>query len=131
MDRSSVTLTVPLLALALVAAFASAARGHAILVDSSPRAGEATAPPGELMLRFNGRIEKRLSHVMLVGGPRKTKILLGISHPTAPPDVLRFALPPLEPGAYRAEWKVLSVDGHFTGGAVTFTVVAPGSQAPR
>jgi methionine-rich copper-binding protein CopC len=83
------------------------------------------------MLHFNGRIEKRLSRVMRVGGPRATKILLGVSGPDAPPDMLRFTLPPLEPGAYRAEWKVLSVDGHFTVGTVTFTVVAPDSLAPR
>lgn len=68
---------------------------------------------------------------MLVGGPRATKILLPVSHPAAPTDMLRFALPELEPGVYRAEWKVLSVDGHFTGGSVTFKVVGPSYQGPR
>jgi methionine-rich copper-binding protein CopC len=53
--------------LVLVASlFASTARGHAILLDSSPKQAEVTTPPAALMLRFNGRIEKRLSHVMLV-----------------------------------------------------------------
>jgi methionine-rich copper-binding protein CopC len=44
-------------------------------------------------------------------------------HSEAPePDTLAFKLPRLEPGSYRAEWKVLSVDGHFTQGVVTFTI---------
>jgi methionine-rich copper-binding protein CopC len=89
-------------------ASASAAAGHAILLDSTPRAGEATALPSELVLRFNGRIEKRLSSVTLVGGARNAKTLLRESDAEAPPDTLRFGLPALEGGAYRAEWRVLS-----------------------
>jgi len=83
------------------------------------------------VLQFNGRIEKHLSTVRLVGGPRNTKMLLLKSDPAAGPDVLTFALPPLEPGAYRVEWRVLSVDGHFTEGVVRFTVVAPAAAPGR
>lgn len=112
-------------------ALACGAAGRAILLHSTPEAGQATAPPPALVLRFNGRIEKRLSYVTLVGGPRNAKILLLRSDPEAPPDVLRFTLPVLGPGVYRVEWKVLSVDGHFPEGVVGFTVVAPHSEVTR
>lgn len=31
-------------------------------------------------------------------------------------------LPPLEPGEFRAEWRVISPDGHDVGGAILFSV---------
>jgi methionine-rich copper-binding protein CopC len=135
MDRSVIARTAPILMSVLIQfgaiAFATTAAGHAILVDSTPKPGEETVSPAELVLRFNGRIEKRLAYVTLVGGPRNAKIPLVRSDPNAPPDALRFALPALESGVYRAEWKVLSVDGHLTDGVVGFRVVAPASEAPR
>jgi methionine-rich copper-binding protein CopC len=105
---------------------------HALLLESTPRAGDAGPSPARLMLRFNSRIEKPLSTVMLVGGPRNTRIMLLRSEPEAGPDTLVFGLPQLEPGRYRVEWKVLSVDGHFTEGVVNFTVIAtPGRAGSR
>lgn len=31
-------------------------------------------------------------------------------------------LPPLEPGEFRAEWRIISPDGHDVGGAIPFSV---------
>jgi methionine-rich copper-binding protein CopC len=105
---------------------------HALLLESTPKAGDAVASPARLMLRFNSRIEKPLSTITLVGGPRNTRIMLLRSEPEAGPDTLVFGLPALEPGRYRVEWKVLSVDGHFTEGVVSFTVITtPGSAGPQ
>ena len=55
-----------LLAAALVAA-PGAAGAHSLLLESVPASGATlTAPPRQLMLRFNNRIEKSLSRVRLV-----------------------------------------------------------------
>ena len=88
-----------------------------------------TAPP-KLVLTFNGRVVAHLSSVMLVGGPRNTRVLL--SSPQAPDaDTLVYALPTLAPGQYRAEWKVRAVDGQVTDGILRFTVIEAGDDPPR
>ncbi len=101
-----------------------AAQAHAIILESSPRHEDSVAPPRRLVLRFNGRIEKALCSVQLVGPQRRTVVLLR-QEPDTSPDTLAYPLPMLEPGAYQAHWKVLSADGHVTEGTVLFTVIAP------
>jgi hypothetical protein len=102
---------------------------HALLVDSTPKNGEIVTSPPRVVLRFNSRIERGLSSVRLTGGPRKTTILLMSSASDPHLDVLVFALGLLEPGAWEAQWRVLSVDGHVTEGVVKFTVVpGPGGE---
>lgn len=101
-----------------------AAQVHAIIVESSPRHEDSVAPPRRLVLRFNGRIEKALCSVQLVGPQRRTIVLLRQESDTSP-DTLAHPLPALEPGAYQARWKVMSADGHVTEGTVLLTVVAP------
>src|SRR5262245_10571355 len=57
-----------LLFVALALAGSGPAAGHSLLIESTPAAGaNLTAPPRELVLRFNNRIEKKLSKVRLVG----------------------------------------------------------------
>jgi copper resistance protein C len=106
------------------------ARGHAIILQSEPRQDESVAAPRRLVLRFNSRLEKPLCSVQLVGGPRQQSVALSRPEPDAAPDTLAYPLPPLEPGAYRARWKVMAADGHVTEGAVPFTVTGPAS-APK
>jgi methionine-rich copper-binding protein CopC len=101
-----------------------AAQAHAIIVESSPRHENSVAPPPRLVLRFNGRIEKALCSVQLVGPRRRTIVLLR-QEPDTSLDTLAYPLPALEPGAYQVRWKVMSADGHVTEGTVLFTVVAP------
>jgi methionine-rich copper-binding protein CopC len=108
-------------------AAASIVSGQVPLLESVPAAGETVTPPSHLVLRFNGRIEKRLSSVTLVG-PTGTMILL-LRQESAPPETLIYRLPGLNPGRYRAKWKVLSADGQITEGAVPFTVVT--SPSPQ
>lgn len=112
--------------LAMAPGAAPVAEGPALLLGSVPPAGAKVAAPERLVLRFNGRIEKRLSGVTLVGGPGEAALRLTDPEPGMPPDALAYRLPPIEPGAYRVEWKVLAVDGHFTEGVVRFTVVPSG-----
>lgn len=100
------------------------ALAHAIILESSPRHEESLASPKRLVLRFNSRLEKPLCSVQLVGSHRKTIALLR-QEPDSPADTLAYALPPLDPGAYQARWKVMAADGHVTEGTVLFTVTAP------
>jgi methionine-rich copper-binding protein CopC len=111
---------------ALLAAAAAALFGtspglaHSLLLESSP-AAEATlaAAPVQLTLRFNNRIEKRLSRITL-RDERGTPQALTIAAADGGADRLAAAVPPLAPGAYRVEWHVLSTDGHVVSGSFGF-----------
>jgi copper resistance protein C len=110
---------------AIVVAFAlllaGSALAHSLLLESAPAAGAVlTSAPARVSLRFNNRIEKRLSRLVLVNAG-------GQSQPLSPladggPDQLEATAPPLSPGAYRLEWHVLSTDGHLVSGAVPFRI---------
>jgi copper resistance protein C len=116
----------------LVLSTVAVASAHALLLDSTPKAETAVSAPPRLILRFNSRIEARLSSVVLIGGPRRTRELLVKDEATPEqPEMLIYTLPPLEPGRYRVEWKALSVDGHLTNGVLKFDVVAPASRPER
>lgn len=106
------------------------ALAHAIFLESAPRHEESPAGPKQLVLRFNSRIEKRLCSVQLVG-PRRRTIALFRQEPDTPADTLAYSMPPLEPGAYQARWKVMAADGHVTEGIVVFTVIAPEPAGTR
>jgi copper resistance protein C len=105
---------------------APAPQAHAILIESVPPAEASVSAPPRLVLKFNSKVEARLSSVMLVGGARNTRMLLS-SPPGPNTETLIYALPELSPGQYRAEWKALSIDGHVTDGVLRFTVI----EAPR
>ncbi|HEY7868872.1 MAG TPA: copper resistance CopC family protein [Methylomirabilota bacterium] len=102
---------------------------HAIILESSPRDEESLSSPKRLVLRFNGRIEKGLCSVQLVGPHRHTIALL--RQETESPDTIAYPLPPLKPGSYQVRWKVLATDGHVTEGVVRFTVTTPEPPMPR
>jgi methionine-rich copper-binding protein CopC len=106
------------------------ARAHAIILESAPRHEESLATPKRLVLRFNSRLEKPLCSVQLVGPRQKTVALLR-QDPETPADTLAYTLPPLDPGAYQARWKVMAADGHVTEGIVLFTVTAPEPAGKR
>src|SRR5215471_13915279 len=70
-------LIAPLLTLVAIADLPA----HALLIDSVPKAEEALPEPARLVLRFNSRIEARLSSVWLVGGPRNVVRFTVIENP--------------------------------------------------
>ena len=111
-----------LVAVAVVVLSGSAALAAGRLVESTPSDGAFVTAPTRIVLRFDGRINTHSSTVTLIGGPRKTKILLITPLASDRPDVLIYSLPQLESGRYRVEWKALSVDGHLTDGSLTFQV---------
>ena len=108
------------LALVLVA---SSLAAHSLLLESSPSANSTLdASPSALRLRFNNRIEKRLSRVRLVDARGAVQDLPVAEDGAA--DWLAARVPTIAPGRYRVEWQVLSTDGHVVTGRYTFTVKA-------
>ena len=106
----------------LALALAGSALAHSLLLESSPATGaRLAAPPPEISLRFNNRIEKKLSTIRLLdegGAPRPVTVLAA----DGPVDRLTARVPSLAPGAWRVEWRVLSTDGHIVSGGFSFRV---------
>jgi copper resistance protein C len=105
----------------LVLTLAPSAHAHSLLLESAPVAdAQLAAPPTEISLRFNNRVEKKLSTIRLVderGGVRPVTMLAD-----GPADRLTASVPSLDPGAWRVEWRVLSTDGHVVSGRFSFRV---------
>ena len=95
---------------------------HSLLLEARPAANSAVTAPARVTLRFNNRIEKRLSRVTIVEGERMRHELAVIASEGAT-DTLTALAPPLVPGAYHVEWQVLSTDGHVVTGRFPFRVV--------
>ncbi|PYM26536.1 MAG: copper resistance protein CopC [Candidatus Rokuibacteriota bacterium] len=119
--RLALTSLRSLVAAALVLAGWTPAAAHSLLLASSPAANAVlTASPPYVALRFNNRIEKRLSRVRLVD-ERGTVA----AAPTGRADdevaeSLLAVVPPLAPGVWRVEWQVFSTDGHVVTGSYQF-----------
>jgi methionine-rich copper-binding protein CopC len=111
---------------AVVALAPGAAGAHAIILESEPAAGAKLAePPARIYLRFNSKIEKRLSHVTLTAAEGQPVPLPVAVDGSEKPDRMMLPLGSLRPGAYVVRYKVLAVDGHITEGALRFTVLEP------
>ena len=113
-------------AAAVLASSPGEATAHALVLESAPAQGATlTSPPTHIFLRFNSKLEKRLSHVSLA--PEKGKpVALPISvNGQDQPDRIDLPLAPLAPGAYVVRYKVLAVDGHITEGILRFSVLEP------
>jgi methionine-rich copper-binding protein CopC len=97
------------------------ARAHAIVVSAQPAADAVVhGTTAEVVLRFNSRIDRERSRLLLVHAD-------GSSTPLAlkdggGPDTLAATAAGLIPGTYRLRWQVLAVDGHITRGDIPFTV---------
>jgi len=102
------------------------AAAHAIVLESVPaRDAVLDRAPERVILRFNSKIEKRLSRITLATGkqePVPVSILTDGADVDQQPDRLIVPLRPLPPGGYVLRYKVLSADGHITEGALKFTV---------
>jgi hypothetical protein len=110
----------------LLAAAPPTAAAHAIVLESSP-AHDALldAPPAQVVLRFNGKIEHALTRVSIEparGRPVPVPLAVGARGRDQAPDRLVVPLQPLAPGTWVLRYRVLSSDGHLTEGALRFTV---------
>lgn len=102
------------------------AAAHAIVLESVPaRDAVVDRAPERVVLRFNSKLEKRLSRVTLAAGsgsPVPLPVATEAPDGDRQPDRLVVPLRPLAPGAYTLRYKVLSADGHITEGVLRFTV---------
>ena len=106
---------------AALLALPTAIPAHSLLLESAPAAGSTVRTPPRVTLRFNNRIEKRLSRVALVDAQRVRHDLAVVVAEGAT-DTLNVLAPPLAPGPYHVEWQVLSTDGHVVTGRFRFEV---------
>lgn len=100
-------------------AFASPASAHSELRASVPAVGAVLdCAPDQIELQFNEGVQLTALRLHRVDG---AEIAL-------PRREIRAArgetidLPPLEPGDFRAEWRIISADGHPVGGVIPFTI---------
>ena len=94
---------------------------HAHLVRATPTAGGTVqAAPTEVMLRFSERLEPKFSSAVVRDSAGKQVNKADATVDTA--DRMIMVLPPLEPGVYKVEWRVMSADTHKVDGDFTFTV---------
>ncbi|MGH7367573.1 MAG: copper resistance CopC family protein [Candidatus Rokuibacteriota bacterium] len=115
-----------LLVAALTLGLPRAGSPHAIVLESSPAHDSVLArAPRQVTLRFNSRIEKRLTRVTLARADHApVAVALPDGDAGATPDRLTIRLEPLGPGVYVLRYRVLAVDGHITEGVLRFTVGA-------
>jgi copper resistance protein C len=94
---------------------------HAILKEAHPAAnGKVAGPDVPIMLKYNVRIDAKLSKLQLLNPDNSTSDLKIEAQSAA--DTLTAKATELKPGAYRIRWQVLAPDGHITRGEVPFTV---------
>jgi methionine-rich copper-binding protein CopC len=102
------------------------AAAHAIVLECEPVAGAKLAePPARIYLRFNSKLEKRLSRVTLSAADGRPVPLPVVADGSETADRIVLPLGKLRPGAYVIRYKVLAVDGHITEGALRFAVLEP------
>jgi copper resistance protein C len=116
--KLAVWLIVPMLFLFIAVALVE---GHAVLKESHPGANDKVSGPDvPIMLKYNVRIDAKLSKVQLLN-PDTSTTELKIETQTSP-DTLHAKATALKPGAYKIRWQVLAPDGHITRGEIPFTV---------
>jgi copper resistance protein C len=95
--------------------------GHAVLKESRPAANsKVTGPDVPIMLKYNVRVDAKLSKVQLLNPDNSTSDLKIEAQPSA--DTLNAKATGLKPGEYKIRWQVLAPDGHITRGEIPFTV---------
>jgi copper resistance protein C len=100
------------------------AAAHAIVLESEPaRDAKLAEPPPRIYLRFNSKIEKRLTRVSISAADGRAVPLPVAADGGDAPDRISLPLGPLRPGHYVVRYKVLAVDGHITEGVLRFSVL--------
>lgn len=109
---------------AVMLACAGPAAAHSELRRSVPAPGAVLArAPERIELFFGERVQLTALRLFHQGGreidlPRRAIRVA---------DSESIALPPLAPGAYRAEWRIISADGHPVGGTIAFRIDPSGA----
>jgi methionine-rich copper-binding protein CopC len=107
-----------------VAVASRPAAAHSELRRSVPAAGAVLdRAPERIELHFNERV--RLTALRLHRADGEEIPLPRREIREARSEII--PLPPLSPGDYRAEWRIISADGHPVGGVIPFRVAEPRS----
>lgn len=125
MRRIIALLLMQALLIALVVITQAPAGAHAVLVSSSPKDNATLSEsPKSVVLRFDAKIEKKVTHVTLLDGRRHKVALPAMAngYMSGPADQLTIAMPELKPGSYRLQYQVMATDGHISPGLIRFTV---------
>jgi copper resistance protein C len=108
---------------ALILSAVTTAFAHAHLVRATPTAGGTVhEAPAEVLLRFNEKLESVFSSVVVRDSTGKQVDKHDAQVDKADRLLMRVSLPPLTPGTYKVEWRVMSADTHKVNGNFTFMV---------
>jgi copper resistance protein C len=112
-------LSVLLFSVATVSAWA-----HAFLDHAEPRVGEQIrAAPSKVKIWFTERVEPALSRIEVFDSAGKEVDRRDSRVNSTNPAIVEVSLAPLQPGKYKASWRVTAVDTHMTTGTFEFEVV--------
>ena len=105
----------------LIAAIAAQpAAAHSELRGSVPAVGAVLdCAPDKIELQFNEGVLLTALRLHRMDGAEIELPRRAIREAT----LATIDLPPLEPGEFRAEWRIISPDGHDVGGAIPFSVL--------
>jgi len=113
----------PAFALALAAAAllgATQAQAHAKLVSASPAENAAGPAPRAITLRFNEKLQPKLSGFELSAGGAATPVKIAVSKDRM--SMVGTPAKPLAAGAYEVRWHAVTSDMHRMEGHYGFTV---------
>lgn len=120
---------VALLAVVALVGWSAPAAAHAVLVSSSPEPGATITSPATVSLTFDDPLLQIGAHILVVDAQGGEHAAGDAYFPE--PATIQVDVKPLDPGAYTAQWRVVSDDGHPVEGTLAFTVVAgTGSAQP-
>jgi methionine-rich copper-binding protein CopC len=101
----------------------TAALAHAHLVRATPTVGGTVhEAPAEVLLRFNEKLESAFSSLVVRDSAGKQVDKADAQVDKSDRLLMRVSLPPLTPGIYKVEWRVMSADTHKVNGNFTFVV---------
>jgi methionine-rich copper-binding protein CopC len=101
----------------------AAALAHAHLVRATPaQGGTVKDAPAEVTLKFNEKLEPAFTSAVIRDAAGKQVDKADAHVDKADHTTVRVSLPPLEPGLYTVEWRVMSSDTHKVNGTFTFRV---------
>lgn len=102
-----------------LAAASAPAAAHSELRRSVPAAGAVLdRAPERIELHFNERVQLTALRLRRVGGDEVRLPRRSIREASSE----TITLPPLAAGEYRAEWRIISADGHPAGGVIPFRI---------
>jgi methionine-rich copper-binding protein CopC len=96
---------------------------HPRLVRATPAVdGTVGTAPSDVTLRFNEKLESAFSSVVIRDSTGKQVDKGDAQLDKADRRIMRVSLPPLTPGVYKVEWRVVSTDTHKVEGDFTFRI---------